>query len=302
MNRRILLCSRPGRPELQPIIESVARRLREVGVEPVMLAPQVGGELGGLVPDGVDVADPQAPAADCELVFVLGGDGTILRGAEIARAADVPLLGVNFGHVGFLAEAEPEDLPATVDRIVERRYRLEERMTLDVCVYSADQEIARSWALNEATVEKAERERMLELTLEVDGRPISTWGCDGIIMSTPSGSTAYAFSAGGPIVWPHVEALSLVPISAHALFARPLVVGGDTRVAVELLADAEARAVLWCDGARPLDLPSGARIEVTRGERPVRLVRLDDAPFADRLVEKFDLPVEGWRGRRRHQG
>ncbi|GMA39984.1 NAD kinase [Mobilicoccus caccae] len=297
MTRRILLFVRPGRPDLQEIVRIVARRLRDAGVRPVVLPD---GLASGMTDADAELADPDEPARGCELVCVLGGDGTILRAAEAARATDIPLLGVNFGHVGFLAEAEQEDLAATVERIVAGDYHVEERMTLDVSVYSGESRIARSWALNEVTVEKAERERMLELTLEVDGRPISTWGCDGVIVSTPSGSTAYAFSAGGPVMWPNVDAMLLVPISAHALFARPLVVGPRTQVAVELVPATMGRAVMWCDGARPVDLPDDARIEVSHGRRPVRLARLSDSLFADRLVEKFDLPVEGWRGRRRH--
>ncbi len=157
--------------------------------------------------------------------------------------------------------------------------------------------VHRGWALNEASIEKASRERMLEVVVEIDGRPLSRWGCDGVVMATPTGSTAYAFSAGGPVVWPEVEALLLVPISAHALFARPLVVSPDSVLAVEVLSTGQSAGVLWCDGRRAVDLPPGARIEARRGERPVRLARLHSAPFTDRLVAKFDLPVLGWRGR-----
>jgi NAD+ kinase len=156
--------------------------------------------------------------------------------------------------------------------------------------------VCSTWALNEASVEKASRERMLEVVVEVDGRPLSRWGCDGVVCATPTGSTAYNFSAGGPIVWPGVEALLMVPISAHALFARPLVVAPDSVLAVEVMARTDGSGVLWCDGRRTVDLPPGARIEVCRGTRPVRLVRLHEAPFTDRLVAKFDLPVNGWRG------
>jgi NAD+ kinase len=158
--------------------------------------------------------------------------------------------------------------------------------------------VARSWALNEASVEKAARERMLEVVLEVDGRPLSTIGCDGVVMATPTGSTAYGFSAGGPVIWPQVEAMLVVPLSAHALFARPLVVAPTSRIAVEVLADTEGSGVLWCDGRRMVELPTGARIEATRSGTPVRLARLTEAPFTDRLVAKFNLPVSGWRGGR----
>jgi NAD+ kinase len=212
---------------------------------------------------------------------------------------------VNLGHVGFLAEAEHDDVEFTIDAVVHRRYTSDERLTVDVSVFQAGELVTRTWALNEASVEKAARERMLEVVVEVDGRPLSRWGCDGVVCATPTGSTAYNFSAGGPIVWPDVDALLMVPISAHALFARPLVVSPTSVLAVEVLARTEGSGVLWCDGRRPVDLPPGARIEVRRGSRPVHLVRLHQAPFTDRLVAKFDLPVAGWRGaaeRRRARG
>jgi NAD+ kinase len=155
--------------------------------------------------------------------------------------------------------------------------------------------VHRDWALNEASVEKAARERMLEVVIEVDGRPVSGFGCDGVVCATPTGSTAYAFSAGGPVVWPEVEALLMVPISAHALFAKPLVTSPDSVLAVEVQ-HSTLQGVLWCDGRRTVPLPPGARIEVRRGAVPVRLARLHHASFTDRLVAKFALPVAGWRG------
>ena len=182
-----------------------------------------------------------------------------------------------------------------------RDYEVEERMTLDVTVKHDDEQVYSSWALNEASVEKAARERMLELTVEIDGRPLSTWGCDGVVMATPTGSTAYAFSAGGPVVWPDVEAMLLVPISAHALFARPLVVGPNSHLALEVVPVTQGVGVLWCDGRRAVDLPPGARIEVVRSETPVRLARLTSSPFTDRLVAKFDLSIHGWRGAARRE-
>jgi NAD+ kinase len=207
--------------------------------------------------------------------------------------------------VGFLAEAEQEDVESTISAIVDRTYTAEDRLTLDVRVLQGKEVAFSTFALNEASVEKAARERMLEVVVEVDGRPLSRWGCDGVVCATPTGSTAYNFSAGGPVVWPEVEALLMVPLSAHALFARPMVVAPTSVLAVEVLANTEGSGVLWCDGRRTFDLAPGARIEVRRGERPVRLVRLHQAPFTDRLVAKFDLPVEGWRGaseRRRRDG
>jgi len=301
-SRRILLVGHSGRPEPQQLAADVATRLIASGVgvcavqddlvgTPLAAVAGVEAARGGDDSDG-----PDSAAAGCELVCVLGGDGTILRGAELSRGSGVPLLGVNLGHVGFLAEAEREDLDATVERIVSHDYTVEERMTLEVHAVDDGRTVFSSWALNEVSVEKASRERMLELTLVIDGRPLSTWGCDGVVMATPTGSTAYAFSAGGPVVWPDVEALLVVPISAHALFSRPVVVGPHSRLVVQVLPRTQGSGVVWCDGRRAVDLPPGARIEVRRSDQPVRLARLSTGGFTDRLVEKFRLPVQGWRG------
>jgi NAD+ kinase len=293
--RRVLVVGHTGRDEAMRSVRAAVARLGAAGMRVRVLED----EAPALELADVDVVPLTDEAAEgCEVVVVFGGDGTLLRAAELARATTTPLLGVNLGHVGFLAEAERDALDATVDKVVARSYFVEERMTLDVTVSTDGEVVGRGWALNEASVEKASRERMLELVAEVDGRPLSRWGCDGVVMATPTGSTAYAFSAGGPVVWPEVAALLLVPISAHALFSRPLVVSPDSVLAVEVLTAGRGAGVLWCDGRRTMDLPPGARIEARRGSRPVRLARLHSAPFTDRLVAKFDLPVRGWRGRR----
>ena len=305
--RTILLVAHTGRPAALRVASIVVARLATAGITVRVLEPEAA-ELGFDSSAAVPVSDAAAEGA--EVVLVVGGDGTLLRAAELARPAGVPLLGVNLGHVGFLAEAEPEDLPAAVDSVVARKYEVEERMTIDVTARLDGETLALTWALNEATVEKTARERMLDLVTEVDGRPLSRWGCDGVVFATPTGSTAYAFSAGGPVVWPEVEALLLVPISAHALFARPMVVSPRSVLAAEVIGTVggqseTAGAVLWCDGRRKVDLPPGSRIEIQRGVSPVLLARLPvrtgrevriGAPFTDRLVEKFGLPVAGWRG------
>lgn len=241
---------------------------------------------------GIDVA-----VDEIELAIVLGGDGTILRAAELVRAGTAPVLGINLGHVGFLAEIERDDMDDAVRRAISRDYRVEERLALAVRVKDASGAVLYdTWALNEATVEKASRERMLEVVMEIDGRPLSSFGCDGVVISTPTGSTAYNFSGGGPVIWPTVEAIAVVPLSAHALFARPLVVGPEASVAIEVLQRTNGTGILWCDGRRSHDLPPGARVVVSRSAKPVRLARLHPAAFTDRLVQKFRLPVEGWRG------
>jgi NAD+ kinase len=315
----MLLVAHTGRPAARRTGQEVADRLLAAGIALRVLEPEAA-DLGH--PRATVVPASPAAAAGTEMVMVIGGDGTLLRAAELARGAGVPLLGVNLGHVGFLAEAEPEDLSDAVDRVLAGEYSVEQRMTVDVTVQTNGEVIAATWALNEATVEKAARERMVDLVIEVDGRPLSRWGCDGVVFATPTGSTAYAFSAGGPVVWPEVEALLMVPICAHALFAGPMVVSPRSVLAAELIGTGAAGggtagpggvqsetsgAVMWCDGRRKVDLPSGARVEVRRGTRPVLLARLRaghgegaarvGAPFTDRLVEKFGLPVAGWRGR-----
>ncbi len=288
MTRRILLVTHPMRPDVPALAADLTARLGEHGITVLHLdAPRPGED---------SPSDREPLPEDLELIVVLGGDGTILRGAELSRGAGLPLLGVNLGRVGFLAEAEREEMSEVVDRIVSADYTVEERMTLEVDVIVGGHVVRQDWALNEASVEKSARERMLELTVEIDGRPLSTWGCDGVVMATPTGSTAYAFSGGGPVVWPDVEALLVVPISAHALFARPLVLGPDTRLAIDVEPHTGETGVLWCDGRRTIDLPPGARIEVRRSSTPVRLARLRTSPFTDRLVAKFALPVQGWRG------
>ncbi len=293
--RRVLVLTHTGRDETREVATQFCHALHANGIG-VRLLKEEADDLELDLP-GVDVVEPGVDASrGCELALVIGGDGTILRAAELTRESGTPLLGVNLGHVGFLAEAESDDVEITIEAIVGRQYSAEERLTIDVSVYRDKELVTSTWALNEASVEKAARERMLEVVVEIDGRPLSRWGCDGVVCATPTGSTAYNFSAGGPIVWPGVEALLMVPISAHALFARPMVVSPSSVLAVEVIARTEGSGVLWCDGRRTVDLPPGARIEVRRGRSPVRLVRLHQAPFTDRLVAKFDLPVTGWRG------
>lgn len=292
--RTVFLLAHTGRPAAVRSAELVVLGLLRSGIGVRVLAAEAA-DLP--LPPAVETVPEATPDVldGCELLIVLGGDGTLLRGAEFARASGVPMLGVNLGRVGFLAEAERDDLDKVVDRVVTRAYEVEERMTLDVVVYDNGDVLHTNWALNEAAVQKVAPERMLEVVLAIDGRPVTGFGCDGVICATPTGSTAYAFSAGGPVIWPEVEALLMVPIGAHALFAKPLVTTPDSVLAVEVEPHTPD-GVLWCDGRRTVSLPAGARVEVRRGSVPVRLARLHHASFSDRLVAKFALPVSGWRG------
>lgn len=292
MSRTALLVTHTGRQRSTEHARTLARDLTKAGFT-IRVVAEEAANLDLHLPGVEPVAGLDA-AAGAEIVLALGGDGTLLRAAELARPAGAPLLGVNLGKVGFLAEAEAGDLDEVVAVVVDRGYTVDERLTVEVTAELDGVPLASSWALNEASVEKASRE-MLELRVDVDGRPLSRYGCDGVLCATPTGSTAYAFSAGGPVVWPEVEALLLVPVSAHALFSRPLVAAPTSTVVITVDPYAVG-AVLCCDGRRTFPLPPGARVTVRRGERPVRVVRLrPHRPFTDRLVAKFGLPVAGWR-------
>lgn len=292
--RCVLVVSHTARPEAIDATVSVVGRLREAGIRAVMPAsdreefrPHMPLHLTEELTTGI-------PLDEIEIALVLGGDGTILRAAELVRGSSCPVLGVNLGHVGFLAETESHDLAFTVDRVLAAEYDVEERLTLEVTATLDGEVIAETWAINEASVEKLGR--MLEVAIGVDGRPLTSFGCDGVVLSTPTGSTAYSFSAGGPVVWPGVDALLAVPLAAHALFNRSLVVSPHSVLAVKLLPQGGGRGVLWCDGRRRTELPVGTVVEVRRSHLPLRLARIDEAVFTDRLVNKFHLPVAGWRG------
>lgn len=295
MTREVLLVVHTGRQYNLRTAEKVVSQLVGAGMRVRVLAD----EAPELSPECYTrtVAPGPMAAEGTELVLVLGGDGTLLRAAELARLADVPVFGVNLGRVGFLAGADFDALDDAVSAVIDSRYHVEERMTIDVVAMLDGEVLARTWAFNEASVEKSSRERILDVVVEVDEHPVSAFGCDGVLCSTPTGSTAYAFSAGGPVVWPEVQALLVVPSNPHALFTKTLVVSRDSLIALEINQNGHD-AVLCCDGQRHFDLPPGARVEVRAGSVPVRLVRLHDRAFTDRLVDKFDLPVQGWRGPR----
>ncbi|MGH3564018.1 MAG: NAD kinase [Mycobacterium sp.] len=302
--RTILLVVHTGRDEATDTARRVEKVLGDNNIAlRVLSAEAVDKGSLHLAPDDmralgveIEVVDPDHRAAeDCELVLVLGGDGTFLRAAELARNADIPVLGVNLGRIGFLAEAEAETIDMVLDHVIARDYRVEDRLTLDAVVRAGGRVVDRGWALNEASMEKGPRLGVLGVVVEVDGRPVSAFGCDGVLVSTPTGSTAYAFSAGGPVLWPDLDAILVVPNNAHALFARPMVTSPDSTIAIEVEGGGH-NALVFCDGRREMLVPAGGRMEVRRSDTPVKWARLDSAPFTDRLVRKFRLPVTGWRG------
>ncbi len=281
--RNLLIVCNPSRKEAVDAATSLTKDFADAGFALFTISDV---SISGLVKCDVESL-PQL-----EVAIVLGGDGTMLRAAEVTREQQIPLLGVNLGHVGFLAEVEKPPLATIVSSITSKSYVIDSRMVLQYCVKRDGETVSEGWALNEVTVER-EQSTMVELFLEIDGRPISRWGCDGLICSTPTGSTAYAFSAGGPVVWPEVDALVVLPISAHALFSRPLVISPQSEIVVRV---DSPEAVLSADSLRKSNLQDGDRVHITKDDHVVRLAHLSNTVFSDRLVAKFKLPVEGWRG------
>ena len=279
--RRALFVINPLRDEAKSAAVELSQLLHSEGFE-ISTTTEIS------LPGITKVSNPEA----VEIAVVLGGDGTILRAAESVRGSAVPVLGVNLGRVGFLAEVDRLSLHAISRSIIEKSYTTEERMVVSYSVLRNGAEIAQGWALNEVSVER-DTEAMVELFVQIDGRPLSRWGCDGVICATPTGSTAYAFSAGGPVVWPGVEALVVAPINAHALFARPMVVSPSSTVVIEVESE---MAHLSADALRKVSLLEHDQISITKDRSGVLLAHVQPTTFTDRLVAKFKLPIEGWRG------
>jgi NAD+ kinase len=285
--RKILLVLHPHRPEAKTVAQEIVSTLRKEGFSFVVTSETA---VDGVV--FVDKNELSKHSSSVELALVLGGDGTILRGAEQIHGTNIPVLGINLGHVGFLAQMGRPSAASIISSIREKKYVTEKRMTLAYKVERERSTIAHGWALNEVTVER-NSEAMIELFVQVDHRPLSRWGCDGVICATPTGSTAYAFSAGGPVVWPGVEALVLLPLAAHALFSDPMVISAESEIVIDVESDVGA---LSADGLRKFALKEKDRITLSSDKSFINLAHLEATPFADRLVAKFKLPVDGWRG------
>lgn len=282
-NRRAVFLVNPSRPEAVEAATALASVLRASDFELVTISDVSIVGIDHVTPENV---------GEVEVAVVLGGDGTILRAAEVTINRNIPLLGINLGHVGFMAEVEKHAISVIATSIIDKSYSFENRMVLGYSVMRAGEEISSGWALNEITVER-DSTTMVELFVEIDHRPLSHWGCDGLICATPTGSTAYAFSAGGPVLWPEIDALVLLPISAHALFSRPMVVATQSEIVVTIESTV---ALLSADALRKLALRNGDRVVITRNPNTIKLAHIKPTLFTDRLVAKFKLPVEGWRG------
>ena len=284
--RRVLILLHPKRESALTAALEIGRGLAATGIA----VEQHLSSDGAGVPEITRYAGRSI--TDFELILVLGGDGTMLRSAELSYGSKVPILGINVGHMGFLAEVERPSNADVVRAIIERHFSYEERMSISFEIQRHGEVIDSGWALNEIVIEK-ESSQMVELFVSVDDRPLSLWNCDGVLCATPTGSTAYAFSAGGPVVWPDVDALVLLPLAAHALFAKPMVLSPRSEISVSVRSE---NATLSADGFRNKPLIENDTVKITRDSQSVILARMTSAPFTNRLVAKFQLPVAGWRG------
>jgi len=280
-SRRALLVVHPTRPEALEFAQELIPALAAQAISCATNYP-------GGIPGSDDVSD----SSEFEIAIVLGGDGTILRAAELVLGTDTPILGINLGNVGFLAEIERPSATVLAREVAAKNYRGEARLILDYEIFRQGKSLATGWALNECALERS-NSQMVELFLQIDDRPLSRWGCDGVICATPTGSTAYAFSAGGPVLWPEVEAIVVLPLAAHALFSRPMVISKDSSIVIDI---ESKEAAISADGMRKTNLIAGDRIIIKRSQRRITLLHVESAVFTDRLVAKFKLPVEGWRG------
>jgi NAD+ kinase len=235
-----------------------------------------------------EAVEAERLAEGLDLVVSIGGDGTLLRAAHLASPAGVPLLGVKVGRLGFLTEVEPSEAVGVLEDALAGRMSIEERTALEGRPVGADW-TEPQWALNEIIVEKRARHRLITLRASVGGEYVTTFSADGVIVATPTGSTAYSFSARGPIVSPRVEGLLLTPVSPHMVFDRSIVLAPEEGVTLEVLG--EEPGLLSADGRPALELPVGSSVVMERSDHPARLVRRRDGPtFFALLREKFSLP------------
>ena len=272
----------PGREDALGAARSAVAQLQSTGVAVVGLRDD------GWAPGSIALRDEADFGVGLDLVLAFGGDGTFLRAAWLARDCGVPLLGVNLGRLGFLSEVEPAAVPHAVERIATGDYDVEERMTLAIQIRDAAGAVAAAgWALNEASIERTTPQRLVVFEVGVGDAPFARIPADAVICATATGSTAYAFSAGGPILSPLVDAILLVPVAPHSLFSRTLVVD-PAEVLVVRPAD-DSTCVVTSDGRASLPVPPGGSVAVSRGHAPVRMARLGKPDFYGRVRDKFGL-------------
>lgn len=273
-----------GRPDSVAAAVEAATLLRDAGVD---VRTVHDGNPPEDLPEPLVAPDDFAHGLD--LTVSLGGDGTLLRAAHLCREAGVPVLGINLGRLGFLAEVERDQLDRLVEAVADGDYVVEERATLDVTAVGPDgSELMSGWSLNEVSVEKTARQRVLLMDVHVGDSLFARIPADAMVVATPTGSTAYAFSAGGPILSPRVRATLVTPVAPHSVFGRTLVVAEDEVVRIDVLADQDP-AIVSCDGRPPVTVPAGGAVEAVGGGTPARLARVDPHDFYGLVRAKFGL-------------
>jgi NAD+ kinase len=277
------LVAHRDRPHARELAARAAEWLDERGV--VVRVPAADADAIGLGP--LASGDGDSFAAGLDVVISLGGDGTMLRTLDMVFESGVAVLGVNVGHMGYLTEVEPTDLDDRLERLLSGDYEIVERMVLEVGVTSAGPGGGRWWALNEAVLEKVRTGRMARLAVEINGTPFTTYAADGVIVATPTGSTAYSFSVRGPIVSPRHRCLLLTPVSPHMLFDRSLVLGPDEELCFRV--EDERSVILTLDGQVLGELDAGDVVRCTGGRRPARVVTFGERDFHQILKAKFGL-------------
>jgi NAD+ kinase len=247
------------------------------------------GDLAASIEQFLKAHGIEVGPEDPDLVISLGGDGTMLRAAQDAHRADAPLVGINLGTLGYLTEADATDWETTIDAILHDRHHLDERMML-ACRATIGGEESDFVGLNEVLVERTSSHRLVRLVVKIGGEALAAFNADGVIVATPTGSTAYALSAGGPIVGPRAECIVVVPVSPHMIFSRPFVLASDVEVEIYVEGPAQ-EASLSLDGAIDRTIRSGDSVIVSKHPRPLKLVRVEGPGFLDRLRTKLGLPA-----------
>ena len=279
--KRIGIIANPDAPHCRQVLRDLSRLLQEKGARVL-----VDQEIAPLRPEGAEmIPKPEMPGV-VDLIIVLGGDGTLLSAARLVGGLGVPILGVNLGGLGFLTATPQEEVPAALEALFEGRYVLEERMMLEAHVIREGIRLGASLALNDVVITKGTLGRIINLEVLVDGEFVTSYRADGLILATPTGSTAYSLSAMGPIVFPTMEALILTPICPHTLTNRPIVLPGGGRVEIRLHADPQA-VMLMLDGQVGFPLQGRDVVEVRRADARIKLVRFPQQPYFQLLRTKL---------------
>ena len=268
---KIAIGSRPDWPASLDAAKSVGEKLRKAGHEPAELA--------------LDSRAPTKEVERAEIAFVFGGDGTVLRAARVLSPLDIPILGVNLGRLGFLTSTTIDQFEAAMGDVLDGRFTIEERALLDARLVRGGREVVKALALNDVVVARGKQVRSINVAVRVDGEPLIVYWADGLIVATATGSTAYGFSVGGPLILPGSRAITLVPIAPHLSFGNAVVFDPDQVLELETQ---DEPSVLSLDGQEEHDLRAGDRITVRRSETVARFARTAHArPFVELLREKI---------------